>query len=105
MKVIRYRGNSGQSILLLQLMFHDDENALARIAFGKNINQADANGITPLMRAVSNQNILLVQKLLEQGADKSVKNIWGDTAIDIAGKRGNKKIIDLLNEKTAGWGK
>lgn len=98
MKVIRYRGNSGQSILLLQLMFHDDENALATIASGKNINQADVNGITPLMRAVSNQNILLVQKLLEQGADKSIKNIWGDTAIDIAKKREDKKIISLLNK-------
>jgi len=83
MNVTRYRENSGQSILLLQLMFHDNENALATIASGKNINQADVNGITPLMRAVSNQNILLVQKLLEQGADKSIKNIWGDTAIDI----------------------
>ena len=99
MNVARYRGNSGQSILLLQLMFHDNENALATIASEKNINQADVNGITPLMRAVSNQNILLVQKLLEQGADKSIKNIWGDTAIDIAQKRENKKIISLLNEK------
>ena len=98
MNVTRYRENSGQSILLLQLMFHDNENALATIASGKNINQADVNGITPLMRAVSNQNILLVQKLLEQGADKSIKNIWGDTAIDIAQKRENKKIISLLNE-------
>lgn len=50
------------------------------------------------MRAVSNQNILLVQKLLEQGADKSIKNIWGDTAIDIAKKREDKKIISLLNK-------
>lgn len=92
-------GSCGQTRLLLQLIYRDDKGALNTIRAGQEINQADPNGITPLMRAVSNENLLLTGELLDHGADRTAKNLWGDTALDIAQKTGNRKIIRRLRQQ------
>ena len=48
------------------------------------INQKDAEGYTPLMRAVEFEKISVIEKLLKKGADKTIKNNYGRSAIDIA---------------------
>lgn len=49
-----------------------------------NINIKDAEGYTPLMRAVEFEKISVVRALVRLGADKNVKNNYGHTAVDLA---------------------
>ncbi|PIE46850.1 MAG: hypothetical protein CSA42_06150 [Gammaproteobacteria bacterium] len=51
---------------------------------------------SPLMVAVSTQNIDIVKMLLERGADVNIIEGEGVTVLDIAKKKKNKHIVDLL---------
>lgn len=88
----------GETLLLVQLMCKDNEGALLSIGKKEQINTPDPNGITPLMRAVSNRNDAIVAALLANGADTAARNIFGDTALDIAEKTKHKKIIAWLRD-------
>jgi len=73
------------------------------------INLKDAEGYTPLMRAVEFEKISVIEKLLKKKADKTIKNNYGYSAIDLAnnvlsGKKTEEEIaisthiVKLLNE-------
>lgn len=49
---------------------------------GKNINEKDENGTTPLMVACKRGNLRIIKFLLEHGADVNVKNKNNKTAFD-----------------------
>ena len=49
-----------------------------------------------LMYAVSNGNFETTEYLIEQGADTQIKNIYNETVYDIAMRKGNQDIINLL---------
>ncbi|MEI6519773.1 MAG: ankyrin repeat domain-containing protein [bacterium] len=51
---------------------------------GAKIDTADLDGITPLMRALQNNNDALVEYLLQQKASVAVKTIDGDTPLHMA---------------------
>lgn len=51
---------------------------------------------TPLMMATGNKAIL--EKLLDKNVDLTQRNNEGDTALDIAKKKGNPDIIEILNK-------
>lgn len=61
-----------------------------------NINYADSEGSTYLIRAVENGDYRLVSFLLEHGANKNIKNSKGETALSIAKRTNNSAIIDIL---------
>lgn len=87
----------GQTILLLGIMRNDEY--LVNDLINQQpalINVADLNGITPLMRAVSSQNLALVKKLVSNGAAITPRNIWQEDAVDIARKTKNRKMIEFL---------
>jgi len=63
---------------------------------GADPNQAAWRGTTPLMQAALSQQPEMVQALLDQGADKSIKTPRGMTAKDFAVKKDNAAIIKLL---------
>jgi len=64
---------------------------------GAEVNAVTHIGLTPLMNAVEADNTSLVKLLLSRGADPSIKNFQGRTALDIAVKnRKNGEIIRLL---------
>ena len=65
------------------------------------IDASAPNGATPLMMAAEFGNIAAVQLLLDAGADASIKNRLGQTALDYA-RRGNRPdAIKVLSELAA----
>jgi len=53
-------------------------------------------GITPLMQAASKGDVRLVKLFLDYGADPNLKDKQGRTALDIAKKKQQQEVIDLL---------
>ncbi|MBK8150753.1 MAG: ankyrin repeat domain-containing protein [Acidobacteria bacterium] len=68
----------------------------------KNINVPESDGTTVLMFVAQNTKISradlkeMIKLFLEKGADKSLKNKEGKTALDLAKKTQNKEAIELL---------
>jgi len=63
------------------------------------VNFAGSDGMTPLMVAASAGHADVVGYLIENGADVKRKNKKGQTAVDLAKKKGNKAIVKLLTKK------
>jgi ankyrin repeat protein len=84
----------------------------ALLALGADVNAADKNGTTPLMRAVRNRCALAVGVLLDAGADVGAHNKRGSTAKQLAewttGRGGSgtpeareqqRRIVALLRDR------
>jgi hypothetical protein len=65
---------------------------------GAQVNVQDYRGFTPLMLAVGTDRYSreTVKMLLDHSADTRLKNHAGDTALDWAGKLGDKEVIQAL---------
>lgn len=64
-----------------------------------NVNQANIFGYTPLLWAVELGNIVLVQALIEHGANVNCTNFYYDTPLHVAQATGRKNIVNLLLEQ------
>jgi hypothetical protein len=60
-----------------------------------------ANGMTPLMHAVCDDSVDVVQALLDSGADVNAKRSDGFTALALAAFFGRTRIVELLLERGA----
>lgn len=58
------------------------------IQSGAHVNTQDRFGVTPLMQAVIGNNSATVNVLIAAGADLNLRNVRGDTALDIARQLG-----------------
>lgn len=81
---------------------HEGKNKLARIAIdaGAEIDKAFGNQkTTPLMNAAywGNKGVVLI--LLDSGADRSLRDFYGRSALDLAASGGNYKIEKILKNK------
>lgn len=65
---------------------------------GADMNIRDPKGETPLMNAITNNNLPLVQFLVEKGADFRATNTKGRTVLAFAEYFGNQEIIDFIKE-------
>ena len=66
---------------------------------GMDINHRDTKGDSALMWAAYwEKKSDVVKYLLEHGADKTITNVHGETALNIALKRGNQKNVELLSQ-------
>lgn len=63
---------------------------------GGSISSLTKERVTPLMLAAQRQKHLVVKWLLEMGADKTAKDIYGCTALTFAKENRDKKCIALL---------
>ncbi|MDQ0457311.1 ankyrin repeat domain-containing protein [Rhizobium paknamense] len=63
---------------------------------GADVNRATKNGSTPLMMAVSEQNVAMVRFLLEKGARVEERTESGVSALDIASNLKNEELVKLL---------
>jgi len=69
------------------------------LSYGANANATDREGQTPLMLAVLCENEEIVKCLLreEVGADLSLRNVEGESALDMAGSTsGDSEVIRIL---------
>lgn len=59
---------------------------------------SSSSGNTALICAVANGHINIVKLLLNYGASTCIKNVWGQTALQIAQQHNNKEIIQLIEQ-------
>jgi ankyrin repeat protein len=64
---------------------------------GVDVNLQDGIKETPLMIASRQGSVAAVRELLKRGADKSLTNVHGQTALDFARTRNDQEIIALLS--------
>jgi len=73
--------------------------SVALIEAGANVNAQNANGATPLIYAVENNNKQMVKILLDAGADVTRTTRQGYSALDIAREYDREDIFRLLTGK------
>ncbi|MGZ5286637.1 MAG: ankyrin repeat domain-containing protein [Flavisolibacter sp.] len=78
--------------------YNDLPSVLAVLELTKQINAVDDGGISALMWAAYNEhdNPAIIKALLDKGADHSIIDKKGQTALDWARKKGNTKTVALL---------
>jgi ankyrin repeat protein len=76
----------------------DDNLSLIKIllAEGKNINQADTKGNTPLNRALMNKNVELAKYLVSRGAQLNTVNKSGQSPLNMAVRHGDDPLIKQM---------
>lgn len=80
-------------------IYHHDSMHLSRlISIGADVNSIHPNpkNITPLMMTALMGDKEIVQIVLDAGANKEVKNTTGETAVEIAEKKGYLEIAKML---------
>ncbi len=90
----------GRATLNQQLLARAAEASVADveklIRRGAQVNVQDRFGVTPLMEAVIGNNRAVVRVLLDAGASVGIRNLRGDTALDLARELGRREIEQLL---------
>ena len=76
-----------------------EESVNFLIGLNCNINAVDKEKLTPLHLATLYNRENIVIKLLQNGADKSLKNSKGELPIDIARKKNFHSIVNILEDK------
>ena len=56
------------------------------------------NGNTALHWAAHYGNLAIATRLLEGGADLTLRNVFGETALDRARSRGKSEVVALLSQ-------
>ena len=67
------------------------------ISKGIDLNNKDSDDYTPLIYACYVQQNKIAKLLIESGADVTIANKKGETALSILNKQSNKEVLDLLN--------
>lgn len=62
--------------------------------------QGTLEGFTALMTAAAEGQLGVVRLLLDRGADASLQDVDGDTALSFAREKGHGEVIDLLEERS-----
>lgn len=62
----------------------------------RGLGESEPAGGTPLMHACARQNLVEVEALLRDGADPNVRSETGESALDVAARRGATKVAELL---------
>ncbi len=97
---INSRNESGETALHW-LVYHSTTDVMQFLIERKaDVNAKDNFDRTPLMAAVSTQGEA-VNFLLMKGADPNLRDQWNNTALHIAARIGNPKVIKALLEKGA----
>lgn len=101
---INQKNETGEGLLEKAIIF--DHIAIVEYLLSevKDVNATNQFGMTPLMTAVSNsKNIEIVNMLLENGAEISLQDINGNTALHFAAESDNSEAVTLLLAKGAKW--
>ncbi|WP_457743910.1 ankyrin repeat domain-containing protein [Sulfurimonas sp.] len=87
----------GVSILDMAITYDYSVIVKHLIAQGKDVNDTTRkSGFTALMAAACYGRVAIAKILLENGADKDIRDMKGFTALDFARKMNKKSILELL---------
>ncbi len=87
--------------LLLQAATASAAGLQILIRRGAHVNAQDRFGVTPLMQAVIGNNPAAVRTLIAAGANLKLRDLRGDTALDLARQLGRDDIERLLSAASA----
>ena len=91
-------GSTGVTALMDACSFGYPDIAVLLIKIGANINaQARANGMTALIQAVWSHEYNCAKLLLAHGANKTLRDRTGETALTYARKNQDTKMLKLLS--------
>jgi ankyrin repeat protein len=97
---INARDSDGQTALMYASRRSFPATVGLLLKLGAEVNvQSNKRGLTALIIAAAAGDEAVVRLLLDSGADKSLAEIDGDTALDRARQNGNAGVIPLLQEK------
>ncbi|WP_322629422.1 ankyrin repeat domain-containing protein [Halothiobacillus sp.] len=91
----------GSTALLYAAYFDNRKAANELLDLHADPNISDNSGLTPLMSAAQNGDIILAQMLLKHGANSNAL-MQGWKAADFAARRGDKKLESLLRNAEIG---
>ncbi len=101
LKVMEYRF----SLLYLAVLHRNLEIVKLLVDAGVNVNETiswDGNDYTPLMVNASQGNVDIAEYLISKGADVNAKNPKsGETALDVAIRKYNTRVADVLRSNGA----
>lgn len=69
-------------LITIATMFNQPETVELLLAHGADINDIDGAGVTPLIFAAQDNNVLMVNLLLSYGADKQIEDVTARTAFN-----------------------
>jgi len=92
---LRYVSTQADRELQDHAYYCETEGAIEALEAGANIDAMTSSGFTPLMVAALSECDELAQILIDRGADLTLENDTGDTALDIA-RLGAPNIVDAL---------
>jgi len=99
-------GGSGKTALIRASEKGDIDVAKLLLGYGAEVDSTSrVSGKTALMGAVENGNLEMAHFLIEAGADVNAKNKYGETAADIAYKKGLDRLLALLRACGADFSK
>ena len=87
---------SAQDSLADLIQSGEREQAMELIRVGADVNQRQPDGSTPLLWAVYNVDVDLVEALLTREADPNLMNDFGASPLGEAVKLGNVALVDML---------
>lgn len=88
---------NGYTLLHYYAQRYNLENLLLRLDDNKkDINAVDRNGNTPLIYAIKNNECRVSKYLIENGANISIKNKYGNTPLHVACHMGNMHLVKLI---------
>src|SRR5690348_13410253 len=93
----------GFPAVFFPVAFRNAELFRAMVAKGADLQARDASGSTALMWAAFNEagDPAMVEELLKLGLDPNAKNLAGETALIWAARRGNTKVVKVLEQAGA----
>jgi len=68
------------------------------VSFDMSLNDQNSDGLTSLHLAILSENTNMVKKLIQRGADITIKDYKNRTAFDLAVEKHKLKIIEMLKE-------
>ena len=96
----KLNGVSLSTLLLRKCDWHDAEGVRLMLEHGADPNRLTGWGLTALHQAVRRDNSLqIIERLLDYGADPTLPNRDGRSAIAIAARRGRADALDLFERR------
>lgn len=92
---VNAKDNDGNTALMY---IRDIDRARLLIKYGADINCSNNSGITPLINAVCKNDIKMVELLIDSGADKNIKDVYGVNAYKYADYNRYNGMLKLLKE-------